>query len=478
MGKSLKCSKFAFEYESREAVALYHSIFLKKVYGDKELFTLFRKFKPGSTVRTVVNQFESAKRKNAVKTITLLHSLKLLVKSNSDESDALNWLRSMNEVPPRTNILLIITTDLCNFDCKYCYVQGNLDEQHKFSKMSVETAKKGLEMFLRQTERSHPKRDPAVLISGGEPLMNMEVVKFIIEYLRQTESSGRFNYHFEIMLVTNGALVTPKFATFAKDHGVTIGLSIDGPREIHDGQRIFRDGRGTFDSTFRAYNTFRKIGLTPGISCTLGPHNLDRLEEVTKWFISELKPETISFNIPLRTIVRETLSLSPEKVAEKLIRCFEIARDEHVYVWPMVDKMRDFVNEQPHVHHCGGGAGQQLTLAPDGSVGICQAFHGTRDYFDFTVEDDLVLREQASYLEWARRSPVNMEACIKCPALGICGGGCTYNAYTRHGSIWALDETFCAYSLKTLEWMIWDLHDKTQTSKDHTCTEQLITGLH
>jgi len=53
-----------------------------------------------------------------------------------------------------------------------------------------------------------------------------------------------------------------------------------------------------------------------------------------------------------------------------------------------------------------------------------------------------------------------MEKCLECPALGICGGGCPYNAYTRHGKIWEIDDTFCPQSLLVLEYLIWDLHQK------------------
>ncbi len=53
-----------------------------------------------------------------------------------------------------------------------------------------------------------------------------------------------------------------------------------------------------------------------------------------------------------------------------------------------------------------------------------------------------------------------MEKCCYCPALGICGGGCGFNAFVRHGSIHEIDDTFCSHSLYTLEWLIWDLYEQ------------------
>ena len=77
---------------------------------------------------------------------------------------------------------------------------------------------------------------------------------------------------------------------------------------------------------------------------------------------------------------------------------------------------------------------------------------------DFSVARDKLISEIA---EWGHRSPLNMPQCFDCSAIGTCGGGCAYGAMLRNGSIWSLDDRFCVHSLKTLEWMIWDLYENS-----------------
>lgn len=55
-----------------------------------------------------------------------------------------------------------------------------------------------------------------------------------------------------------------------------------------------------------------------------------------------------------------------------------------------------------------------------------------------------------------------MEECKNCPALGICGGGCPFNAYQQEKNIWALDKRFCIHAKMTLEWLIWDLYQNSK----------------
>jgi len=75
-------------------------------------------------------------------------------------------------------------------------------------------------------------------------------------------------------------------------------------------------------------------------------------------------------------------------------------------------------------------------------------------------DDDFDIGEDPDYKEWSMRSPLNMPQCQKCPALGICGGGCPFQSEIEKGSIWALDDRFCVHAKMTLEWLIWDLFDQ------------------
>jgi uncharacterized protein len=99
---------------------------------------------------------------------------------------------------------------------------------------------------------------------------------------------------------------------------------------------------------------------------------------------------------------------------------------------------------------------------------VCHAYLGERKHFVTNVHSahDFDPANDPTFIEWSRRSPVNMPQCANCPAIGICGGGCAKNAEMSHGTIWELDERFCIHAKLTLEWMMWDLFDIASSKSD------------
>lgn len=123
-------------------------------------------------------------------------------------------------------------------------------------------------------------------------------------------------------------------------------------------------------------------------------------------------------------------------------------------------KAKAFVEGKMHIFDCAAAGGNQIVIAPDGHVGICQAFLGSREYFVSQVEDkNFDPATNPAFLEWKDRAPVNMDECLDCEGLGICGGGCPYNAFATEGSIWNLDKRFCKHTLKALDFLVWDLYE-------------------
>jgi uncharacterized protein len=97
-----------------------------------------------------------------------------------------------------------------------------------------------------------------------------------------------------------------------------------------------------------------------------------------------------------------------------------------------------------------------VVVSPDGYVGVCQAYCGTKKYF-VPLTNDFDPTEHPFWREWRMRSPLTMPQCIDCIALGNCGGGCPYSADMREGTIWALDDTFCTFSRKVITFLVRDL---------------------
>jgi len=126
-------------------------------------------------------------------------------------------------------------------------------------------------------------------------------------------------------------------------------------------------------------------------------------------------------------------------------------------------KVEAFVKNRVYPFDCGASGGNQIVIAPKGEIGVCHGYIGSKKYFfsSLQAKDLTDLTKDKDLKEWSLRSPLNMKECEGCFALGICGGGCPLSAEYETGSIWGLDKRFCIHAKVILEWLIWDLYDKS-----------------
>lgn len=130
--------------------------------------------------------------------------------------------------------LTIVTN--CILRCDYCFV----DKKRSNQKMTLETAKKSIDFFLRSEGK-----DKILKIYGGEPLLNFEVVKNVVPYAKKIAKKRGINLTFS--LCTNAVLLGSEHIDFFKKNKFQLAISFDGGKKTHDKFRKFADGRGTFD---------------------------------------------------------------------------------------------------------------------------------------------------------------------------------------------------------------------------------------
>lgn len=357
-------------------------------------------------------------------------------------------------------ILYLILTDVCNISCRYCYFEGAIPKKHKFSMMSKEIARRGVDLFARilPHSMSHGLEEPQIILYGGEPFLNWPVMQYILGYIDELRKVGGLPLNTSVTINTNGILVTDEMAEVLGNFPfVTIAISVDGPKEINDLQRVDHTGHGTFDRVHRSILLLRQRGLNVGLCCTLASHNIDQAEEILKWLHDTYGISSLGFNILIEAPYLAELNRKEyaERVADKLVSCFLIARERGIYEDRIMRKVNSFVNGQIYFYDCGG-CGGQIVISPDGQVGVCQAYCGTKKYFTL-LTDDFDPETHPYWQEWRMRSPINMPQCIDCIALGNCGGGCPYSADVRYGSIWNLDDIFCVFSRKVITFLVKDL---------------------
>lgn len=289
---------------------------------------------------------------------------------------------------------------------------------------------------------------------------------FAVEYIERLKREGKLPDNLGLSLNTNASVVTPEIAQFLADHQITASVSLDGREIVHNRERIFHSEKGTFDATLQGFMLLKEHGVNVGVSCTIAESGVDDFEDTITFLTNELGIRSFGFNI-----LRETQTSKLEdpegyaqKVSRALIQAFKIAREKGVYEDRMMRKVRCFIGRKPYLNDCAG-CGGEIAISPDGFVGVCHGAVGQKHWFvPLTPEIDPLTHPY--WTEWRTRSPFNMPQCLDCVALGICGGGCPYEAFLKKGTIWGLDERFCVHSKITLEFLIKDLWEKMKTKTE------------
>jgi len=174
-------------------------------------------------------------------------------------------------------------TQNCNFRCSYCVysdLQNAANRSHSVKRMSFETAKKAVDFMLAH---SRDAETVSIAFYGGEPLLEFDLIKRIIEYADRAFDGKTIIY----VMTTNGSLLTSDIIAYLNDHNVSTTISLDGPKEIHNVSRRFAaNGRGSFDAVItniqNAINKFPAFIERLSLNMVIDPRN--DLDEVMRLF--------------------------------------------------------------------------------------------------------------------------------------------------------------------------------------------------
>jgi serine-type anaerobic sulfatase-maturating enzyme len=208
-----------------------------------------------------------------------------------------------NNAPPAFHLLAKPTGATCNLDCKYCFF---LSKEMLYPGSRFRMADELLELYIKQLLEAHQTPEVTVAWQGGEPtLMGLDFFKRSVEYVEKHRKPGQTVQH---SIQTNGTRIDAEMAAFFKENNFLVGLSVDGPQEMHDAYRVDKGGQGTFDQVMRGWENLRQHEVDFNILCTLHAANADHPLEVYHFFRDELQAQFIQF-IPI--IERATLETLP-----------------------------------------------------------------------------------------------------------------------------------------------------------------------
>jgi len=195
--------------------------------------------------------------------------------------------------PAGYHVLTKPTGAICNLDCEYCFF---LSKEMLYPGSRFRMAEELLETYIKQLLESHRTQEVTVGWQGGEPtLMGLEFFEKSIELQKKHKKPFQT---IQNTMQTNGTKLDDEWCRFFKENNFLIGISIDGPQEIHNSYRVDKGGMGTFDQVIRGLDYLKKHQVEFNILSTVHANNGDHGLEVYRFFRDDLEAEYIQF-IPI-----------------------------------------------------------------------------------------------------------------------------------------------------------------------------------
>jgi uncharacterized protein len=214
--------------------------------------------------------------------------------------------------PPAFHLLAKPTGAVCNLDCKYCFF---LSKEMLYPGSRFRMADEMLDTYIRQLLESHQVPEVNVAWQGGEPtLMGLDFFKRSVEY---AEKYRRPEQQVAYTIQTNGTKLDDDWCAFFKEHNFLVGISIDGPRQLHDTYRVNKGGLGSFDQVMRGLDFLKKHQVDFNILCTVHAANQDHPLEVYHFFRDELGAQYLQFIPIVERASQETLPLANHGWSER-----------------------------------------------------------------------------------------------------------------------------------------------------------------
>ena len=192
-------------------------------------------------------------------------------------------------LPLRIHVLAKPTGATCNLNCSYCFF---LKKERLYPGSHFRMSDEVLEHYIRQLIESHRVNEVTVAWQGGGPtLMGLDFYRRALEFQKQYQRPGM---SFENTMQTNGTLLNDAWCEFPA-HGFLIGISIDGPAELHDVYRVDKSGRPTFDRVMRGLRLLQKHGVEHNILTTVNRLNADHPLKVYRFLRDEADATWMQF---------------------------------------------------------------------------------------------------------------------------------------------------------------------------------------
>ncbi len=354
---------------------------------------------------------------------------------------------------PYISTAYFFLTKNCNLACRYCFERQSETKNSSEGVMSFDVFNRGLDFFQRliNLDKDRFNERKTIIFYGGEPFHNKKLLFSAITEIQNRIKKGDLPVQSKMLVVTNGTLMNDEDIQFIKKNGVTVTFSLDGDRQA-SANRVYPDGETlAWDKATETFKKCVEAGIDLNIACTLSPETIARQKEVLDYFIS-IGATNIGFNVILDNDIIQLNTDYDDKAADFVTTAYRTLSDNNITENRTRRRLDVFKHKHPCLFDCNAAGGRQIAIAPNGDIGICHEHIMDKKHFITTIDDmEFDPKQSAEYKMWNKRSPLYIDSCQNCIALGVCGGGCVINSERKHDSIFIPDQRFCKQTISILK---------------------------
>lgn len=342
---------------------------------------------------------------------------------------------------PSLNTIIIFITNQCNLKCQYCYERAsNLSDLRK---MDSTTLKDTIIYLLKSFNY---RKHIGINFFGGEPLLNLKLIKESMSFMKSIALEKEIDIGFSIS--TNGTILNEEIVDFLLENNIAIQISIDGTRKIHNQNRPFLNGAGTFDVIA---SNVKKLSEYTNVSArvTIANYDIDLIEmynELLNMGFSKIKIEcavSADFQNGIDNLVEFEKRL--QDFSDYYIQ--NIKQKKIIYFTDFLSYLKMFhFGHLQKTYPCETGI-NRFAVATDGSIYFCHRFNNIPEFRWGDIYNGFENDKRLNFLNHHLIS----ERCESCWAQRICGGTCYHASFVETGSTSLTSKFYCQFRKQLIE---------------------------
>jgi uncharacterized protein len=331
---------------------------------------------------------------------------------------------------PLTTVVLNINTG-CNLSCSYCYKE-DLTTPAKGEKMDLATAVGSIEMLIAE---SPDEPGYNIVFFGGEPLTNMALIRAVVDYAepRFRELGKRVSFS----ITTNATLLDETTIAYLDAHRFGIAVSIDGPKAVHDRNRLTVGGQGTYETVarkvrlllgmYRSRPVGARVTLTHGTTDVIGiwDHLFNELGFAEVGFAPVTAGDQDRFNLDDEEL--QQVFAAMKQLGERYVDA--ALQNRNIGFSNLHQLLTDIHEGTKKALPCGAGY-SMVAVDKNGGVNLCHRFTGSELPTFGNVQSGLDREALSEFL--GKRLDRSNTGCQTCRIRNLCSGGCYHESYQRY----------------------------------------------